>query len=141
MFNFKWFYTLLFLMPVLLLVSPAMAQTGQELYNGSGCTSCHSPNPGSTIPGPSESYAVEWNRRIENKGIDGLYASAMMGISFMQPCTNYNVTLDGNTRTVTEDECILIIDYMLEAAGVSLSPPPPPPIRLELRLFLEGTLK
>ena len=133
MFNFKWFYTLLFLMPVLLFVNPAVAQTGQELYNGSNCMVCHTSAVGSPAPGASELYTEAWNTSIQRTGgIDGLYQSAINGTPVgMPPCTN----------NITEDECILIIDYMLEAAGVSTSPPPPPPIKLELRLFLEGTLK
>ena len=79
-------------------------------------------------------------RLSDSRGIEGLYADALNGIGFMRPCTEINITLDGNRRDVTKDECILIIDYMLEAAGASIPPPPPPPIKLDLRLFLEGAL-
>ena len=62
MFNFKWFYTLLFLMPVLLLVSPAMAQTGQETYT-SKCATCHGNNTDNT-PGPFPEDKTRWGARL-----------------------------------------------------------------------------
>ena len=137
MFNFKWFYTLLFLMPVLLLVSPAMAQTGEELYNVS-CAGCHN-NGVLGAPGIGTDQTMRWSTSLSTHGgIEGFYQYVQdpPGPPGMGSCFTY---LSG-----TDDEqkmrCEMAIDYMLEASGVSLSPPPPP-IRLELRLFLEGTLK
>ena len=138
MFSFKWFYTLLFLMPVLLLVNPAMAQTGEELYNGSSCRTCHD-NSVNDAPGPFSGDEGDWEMRLTDKGIEGLYEVARDGNESMSPCTVYRTTLGGKIFKLTNEQCELIVDYMLEEAGVSI--PSPPTTKLDLRLFLEGTLE
>ena len=120
---------LLAIVPMLLMVQPAAGQTGMELYGTRGCGGCHATGIVSAPIVPSGN----WQERFDERGLNGIYTAALtgQGLTNMPPC--------GGSETLA-NQCRLIIDWMLAQAGVSTAPPDPK-INLELKLYLEGSLK
>lgn len=132
MFYFKRFYILLLLLPMLLWVNQATAQQtpGKIRYDAS-CGNCH--NSGILqAPGISPGDKANWETRLESSGgLEGLYNSADMGPGQMPPRSSFGIS---------QQEFNQAIDYMLQAAGVSITSEPPT-TGLNIKVYLEGILK
>lgn len=78
------------------------ARSGEEVYNGA-CVACH----GSGVLGaPRLQVAADWQPRLDEKGLDGVWQNAINGINAMPP--------RGTCTDCSDDEIKAAIEYMIE---------------------------
>ena len=78
------------------------AKTGEQVYN-TACTSCHSTGAAGA---PKVGDAAAWKPRLDAKGKDGLYKSAVGGFNGMPA--------KGLCFACSDDELKGAVDYMLD---------------------------
>ena len=104
---------------------------GNALY-GPRCASCHDNISAISI----QTNPNSWQGRFDTRMLDGLYNSAINGRNE----GNGNMPSCSSIGVANSEDCEDIVDYMLGVAGVSI-PPPTTDIDIDLRLFLEGSVK
>ena len=110
--------------PILLFVNPAWGQDAATEYNDH-CALCHDNN---LTGAPQLGNSTEWQKRFDARGLEGLYTSAINGITgtAMPSCAS---------RTVTDNDlCRQIVNYILYQSEVSI-------VKTHLRVLLEGALQ
>jgi len=78
------------------------AKSGEDVYN-SACVACH----GSGVLGaPKLHAAADWQPRLDDRGLDGVWQNALNGINAMPP--------RGTCASCSDDEIKAAIEYMIE---------------------------
>lgn len=78
------------------------ARSGEDVYN-SACVACH----GSGVLGaPRLHNGADWQPRLDEKGLDGVWQNALSGINAMPP--------RGTCSNCSDDEIKAAIEYMIE---------------------------
>lgn len=113
--------------PILLFVNPAWGQDAATEYNDH-CALCHD----SDLTGaPQLGNSTEWQKRFDARGLEGVYNSAINGITgtAMPACA------DSFNGGVPDDaQCRQIVNYILYQSEVSI-------VKTHLRVLLEGALQ
>ena len=123
------------------MLSAAGIPVAKTLYDNR-CASCHDNIPAISI----QTNPNSWQGRFDMRMLEGLYNSAIKGRNVgngnMPACSSIT-GMPSLTDDPDQVECKAIVDYMLGVAGVSIPPPTPPTtdIDIDLRLFLEGSVK
>lgn len=80
----------------------AAARSGEDVYNGA-CVACH----GSGVLGaPRVHNAEDWQPRLDERGLDGVWNNALNGLNAMPP--------RGTCGNCSDDEIKAAIEYMVE---------------------------
>ncbi len=78
------------------------AKSGEDIYN-QACVACH----GSGVLGaPKLHVAADWQPRLDERGLDGIWQNAINGINAMPPM--------GTCGTCSDDDIKAAIEYMIE---------------------------
>ena len=78
------------------------ARSGEDVYNGA-CVACH----GSGVLGaPRLHNAADWQPRLDERGLDGVWQNALNGINAMPP--------KGTCANCSDDEIKAAIEFMIE---------------------------
>lgn len=78
------------------------ARSGEDVYNGA-CVACH----GSGVLGaPKLHVAADWQPRLDERGLDGVWNNALNGINAMPP--------RGTCGDCSDEEIKAAIEYMIE---------------------------
>jgi len=78
------------------------AKSGEDVYN-SACVACHSSG---VLGAPKVHVAADWQPRLDEKGLDGVWQNALNGINAMPP--------RGTCASCSDDEIKAAIEYMIE---------------------------
>lgn len=78
------------------------AKSGQDIYN-QACVACHAAG---VLGAPKLQVAADWQPRLDEKGLDGVWQNAINGINAMPPM--------GTCGTCSEDDIKAAIEYMIE---------------------------
>lgn len=78
------------------------AKSGEDIYN-QACVACH----GSGVLGaPKVHVAADWQPRLDERGLDGIWQHALDGFNAMPPM--------GTCGTCSDDDIKAAIEYMIE---------------------------
>ena len=77
-------------------------RTGEEVYN-TACTACHGAG---VLGAPKVQVAADWQPRLDERGLDGIWQNALNGINAMPPM--------GTCGSCSDDEIKAAIEYMIE---------------------------
>lgn len=78
------------------------ARSGEDIYNAA-CVACHGAG---VLGAPKFRDAADWQPRLDEKGLDGVWKNAVNGINAMPPM--------GTCGSCSEDDIKLAIEYMIE---------------------------
>ncbi|WP_202941573.1 c-type cytochrome [Alteromonas macleodii] len=78
------------------------AKSGEDVYN-SACVACHSAG---VLGAPKLHVAADWQPRLDERGLDGVWQNALNGINAMPP--------RGTCGNCSDDEIKAAIEYMIE---------------------------
>ena len=78
------------------------AKSGEDVYN-SACVACHSAG---VLGAPKVHVAADWQPRLDERGLDGVWQNALNGINAMPP--------RGTCGNCSHDEIKAAIEYMIE---------------------------
>ena len=78
------------------------AKSGEEVYN-SACVACHASG---VLGAPKLQVAADWQPRLDDRGLDGVWQNALNGINAMPP--------RGTCSSCSDDEIKAAIEYMIE---------------------------
>lgn len=78
------------------------AKSGEDIYN-SACVACHSAG---VLGAPKLQVAADWQPRLDERGLDGVWQNAINGINAMPPM--------GTCGNCSEDDIKAAIEYMIE---------------------------
>lgn len=78
------------------------ARSGEDVYN-SACAACH---VAGVLGAPKFRAAADWQPRLDEKGLDGVWKNAINGINAMPP--------RGTCANCSDDEIKAAIEYMIE---------------------------
>nr|WP_246261243.1 c-type cytochrome [Alteromonas ponticola] len=77
-------------------------KSGEEVYN-QACMACHGAG---VLGAPKLQVAAEWQPRLDERGLDGIWQNALDGINAMPP--------RGACGNCSDDEIKAAIEYMIE---------------------------
>lgn len=77
-------------------------RSGEDIYN-SACVACHGAG---VLGAPKFQDAADWQPRLDERGLDGVWENAVNGINAMPPM--------GTCGDCSEDEIKVAIEYMIE---------------------------
>ncbi len=78
------------------------AKSGEEVYN-QACVACHGAG---VLGAPKFQVAADWQPRLDERGLDGIWQNALDGINAMPPM--------GTCGACSDDEIKAAIEYMIE---------------------------
>ena len=78
------------------------AKSGEDVYN-SACVACHAAG---VLGAPKLHVAADWQPRLDERGLDGVWQNALNGINAMPP--------RGTCSSCSDDEIKAAIEYMIE---------------------------
>ncbi|MEW9798036.1 c-type cytochrome [Alteromonas sp. CYL-A6] len=78
------------------------ARSGEDVYN-SACSACHGAG---VLGAPKYREAADWQPRLDDRGLDGVWENALNGINAMPP--------RGTCGACSDDEIKAAIEYMIE---------------------------
>lgn len=78
------------------------AKSGEDVYNAA-CVACHSAG---VLGAPKLQVAADWQPRLDDRGLDGVWQNALNGINAMPP--------RGTCGNCSDDEIKAAIEYMIE---------------------------
>lgn len=78
------------------------AKSGEDVYN-SACVACHASG---VLGAPKLHVAADWQPRLDERGLDGVWQNALNGINAMPP--------RGTCASCSDDEIKAAIEYMIE---------------------------
>lgn len=78
------------------------AKSGEDVYN-SACVACHAAG---VLGAPKLQNAADWQPRLDERGLDGVWQNALNGINAMPP--------RGTCGNCSDDEIKAAIEYMIE---------------------------
>nr|WP_269468600.1 c-type cytochrome [Alteromonas sp. ASW11-130] len=78
------------------------AKSGEDVYNQS-CMACHGAG---VLGAPKLHVAADWEPRLAERGLDGIWENALNGINAMPP--------RGTCATCSDDEIKAAIEFMIE---------------------------
>lgn len=82
------------------------AATGEEVYKTT-CATCHATG---VLNAPKLGDATAWEKRVTERGMDGLYASALNGFN------NNAMPPKGLCMKCSDEELKAAVDYMIKGA-------------------------
>lgn len=80
----------------------ATARTPEEIFNGA-CAMCHASG---LMGAPRANNAADWQPRLDERGLDGVWQNALNGINAMPP--------RGTCTDCSDDDIKATIEYMIE---------------------------
>ena len=78
------------------------AKSGEDVYN-SACVACHAAG---VLGAPKLQVAADWQPRLDDRGLDGVWQNALNGINAMPA--------RGTCGNCTDEEIKAAIEYMIE---------------------------
>ncbi|MCU7554788.1 c-type cytochrome [Alteromonas sp. ASW11-19] len=78
------------------------AMSGEDVYN-QACVACHGAG---VLGAPKLQVAADWQPRLDERGLDGIWQNALDGINAMPP--------RGTCGQCSDDEIKAAIEYMIE---------------------------
>jgi cytochrome c5 len=78
------------------------AKSGEDVYN-SACVTCHAAG---VLGAPKLQVAADWQPRLDDRGLDGVWQNALNGINAMPA--------RGTCGNCTDEEIKAAIEYMIE---------------------------